>query len=122
MFKRVNWLKMWLLGVVTLGIYRIVVWCKMIRNQNKMAKLLEDKRVMGYIGVWLLSIVTCGIFLYVWNFLMIRQQKSLADAKGIALFPTENTFLLWLLMLLPVFKCYVVCKNYNQLCAAFEEC
>lgn len=122
MFKRINWLVMWLVGTVTLGIYKIVAWYQMTKHQNRMAQMLGDKKVMGYIGVVLLSIVTCGIFLHIWNFLFIRQQQSLAQAKGIDLFPTENTFLLWLLLYVPVLKFYVLCSNYNKLCDVYEEC
>ena len=122
MFKRMNWLVMWLVGAVTLGVYRIVGWCIMTKNQNRMAQMMGEKKVMGYIGVLLLSLVTCGIFLLVWSFLFVKQQQILADAKGIELRPTSNAFLLWLLCYVPVLKFLFVCQNYNKLCEVYEEC
>lgn len=121
MFKRINWLAMWLLGAVTFGIFEIVMWFRITKQQNEMAERLGEKRVMNYIAVFLLGCVTCGIVPLIWCLLFFKQQKNLAEAKGIDLFPTTNAFVLWILMLVPVFRYYVLCTNHNKLCDVFEE-
>ena len=112
---------MWLLGFVTLFIYRVIQRARMTNQQNEMAERLGEKRVMNYIAVLLLGIVTCGIVPLIWSMLFCRQQKILAEAKGVDLFPVQSWFGRWLLMLVPGFKFYVLCTNHNKLCDAFED-
>jgi len=120
MFKRINWLVMWLVGAVTLGIYGIIAWYTMTKQQNEMAEQIGEKKVMGYIGVFFLTIVTCGIFNLIWMFLFMKQQKALADAKGVKLAPVDKPIVLWLLMFVPIYSFYVLCDNHNKLCDAYE--
>ncbi len=121
MFKRINWLVMWLVGAVTLGIYQIIAWYRMTAQQNEMAERIGEKKVLNFIVVLLLGVVTCGIVPLIWLFMFCKQQKMLAEAKGIDLFPTSNAFLLWLLTLVPIFKFYVLCDNHNKLCEVYGE-
>ncbi len=121
MFKRINWLIMWLVGVVTLGIYQIIAWYRMTKQQNVMAKRIGEKKIMNFIVVLLLGIVTCGIVPLIWSIGFCKQQKALAAAKGINLFPVSNTFVLWLLLIVPIFKHYVVCTNHNRLCEVYQD-
>ena len=120
MFKRVNWLVMWLVGAVTLGIYRIVAWYQMTKQQNRMAEQIGEKQIMGYIGVFFLNIVTCGIFNLFWMYQFVKQQKALADAKGVELTPVGTPIVLWLLMFVPIYSFYVLCTNHNKLCDVYE--
>lgn len=121
MFKRINWLVMWLVGVVTFGIYQIIAWYQMTKQQNEMAERIGEKKVLNYIVVFLLGLVTCGIVPLIWSLMFCKQQKMLAEAKGIDLFPTSNAFLLWLLTFVPIFKFYVLCTNHNKLCDVYED-
>ena len=121
MFKRANWLFMWLIGAVTLGIYQIVGWCRMCKQQNMMAERLGEKKVMHFLIALVLGALTCGIVPVFWLLAFCKQQKILAQAKGIDLFPTSNAFLLWLLTFVPILRIFIACTNHNKLCDVFEE-
>ena len=121
MFKRVNWLAMWLISMVTLGIYKVIVWYRMTKQQNEMAARMGEKKVLNYIVVLLLGTVTGGIFTVIWLLFFCKQQKNLAMAKGIDLTPSSKTFVRWLLMLVPVYKYYMVCRNHNMLCEVYQD-
>ncbi len=118
--KRINWLVMWLVGAVTLGIYQIIAMCRMTRQQNELAERLGEKKVMNFLFVFLLGCITCGIVPLIWMLGFCKQQRMLAEAKGIDLYPTSNAFLLWLISFVPIFKFYVLCGNHNKICDVFE--
>ena len=118
--KRLNWIMMWLVGIVTLGIYKIYAFYTMNQQQNKMAEQLGEQKLMNFIGVFFLGLVTCGIFPLVWMYQFMKQQKTLADAKGVQLAPCDNPILLWLLMIVPIYSIYVVCDNHNKLCDVYD--
>lgn len=119
--KRLNWIVMWLVGFVTLGIYSVYAWYMMGKQQNEMAAQLGEQKLMNFIGAFFLGFVTCGIFPLVWLYQFMKQQKALADAKGIQLTPSQSPMLLWLLMIVPIYSNYVVCENHNKLCDVYEE-
>ena len=121
MFKRMNWLVMWLVGAVTLNIYAIYAWYTMGKQQNRMAAQLGERPLMNYIAVFFLGFVTCGIVPLVWLYQFMKQQIVLAQAKGVELTPCKNPIALWLLMIVPIYSLYVVCANHNKLCGAYEE-
>ena len=121
MFMRANWLFMWLLGIVTLGIYQIVLWCRMSKQQNVMAQRLGEKKIMHFLIAFVLGLLTCGIVPVIWLLLFCKQQRILAEAKGIELFPTNNAFLLWILTFVPILRIFIGCNNHNKLCDVFEE-
>ena len=116
--KHISWLKFWLLGYVTFGIYPIVCWCRLTKQQNKMAKSINGKTILGFIASWLLGCVTFGIVPIVWIFQFCKQQITLAEAKGVRLV-THNTFLLFILLCVPIYSFVVLCGNHNKLVDAY---
>ena len=121
MFKRFNWLTLWLIGTVTAGIYHVIAMRRLTKQQNEMADRLGDDKVMGYIGVILLGFITCWIVPLVWTFRFCKQQAYLAQAKGVETIGGGKPFLMWLFMLIPVLRSWVVCTNHNRLCDVYEE-
>ena len=118
--KRYNWITCLILSVVTCGIYQLIFWYKLAKQHNEMAEQVGAKKIMGFVGVFLLSFVTCGIFPLVWYFQYAKQQIALAEAKGVALAPTSNPIVLWLITFVPIYSFYAICDNHNKLCDAYE--
>ena len=121
MYKRINWLAMWLIGFCTCGIYALVNWIKLGRQQNEMAQKVGAPVRMHYLAAFLLGFVTLGIMWLVWAYQFGKQQKILAEVKGVDLTPTQSDFWRWVLLLVPGYRYYMICKNHNLLAQAFEE-
>ena len=58
--------KMIFLGLVTLGIYPMVIYSKIITELNILASRYDGKRTMPFFGMLMLAPVTMGIYAYVW--------------------------------------------------------
>ena len=120
LMKKFNWIKTLLLNVVTCGIYSFYWWYKMAKQQNEMAEQVGVKKIMGFIPAFLLGCVTCGIFLTVWYFLFMKQETALAEAKGVSLVPSNNTFVMFLMVFVPIYGFYAICTSSNNLVDAYE--
>lgn len=59
-------LKMILLGLVTLGIYPVVIWSRIVTEVNIAASRYDGRRTMSYFGMVMLSPITLGIYGLVW--------------------------------------------------------
>lgn len=120
MFKRFNWIVVWLVGAVTCTIYTLYAWFTMGKNQNKMAEQVGVATTMNFIVAFLLGCVTLGIVPLVWMYKFCKQQVALAEAKGVELAPTKSPIVLWLLLFVPIYSFYMLCSNYNKLAEAYE--
>ena len=120
-YKSFNWILAIVLNYVTCGIYSFVLCWIMSTNNNKQAEYYGVKKKMHFGVAVLLGFVTCGIVPLVWYFLFCAQQVELAKASGAKVTPTENGFLLGLLMFVPFYSFYVMCTNYNNTIAAGNE-
>ncbi len=120
-FKSFNWILAIVLNYVTCGIYSMVMWWIMSSNNNKQAEYYGVKKCIHFGWSILLGCVTCGIFPIVWMFLFNKQQVEIAKASGAKVTPTENSFLLGILMFVPFYSFYVLCTNYNRTIAAGNE-
>lgn len=58
--------KMFFLGILTLGIYPLVIWCRIVTELNIAASRYDGKRTMSYLGMTMLSPITLGIYALVW--------------------------------------------------------
>ena len=48
MYKRVSGASFWLLGYVTFGIYPLVIWGRITKNMNKMARKVGEKTISSF--------------------------------------------------------------------------
>lgn len=63
-----NFWKIWLLSIVTFGIYGIIVWSRIVKDVNTLASPYDKRHTMHYcIMVFLLSWTTLGIYPLIWN-------------------------------------------------------
>ena len=98
--------KIWLLCLVTLGIYSIVFWLAMGKETNVACK--EDgKHTRGFWGTIGLSIITLGIYAVVWickwlnreySYLQRHNHKGILSGSGFLLY----FFIILVVDLLPV--------------------
>lgn len=112
--KKFNWILAFVLNFVTCGIYTLYLWIVMTKNSNKMAEAKGIKKIVGFIPVIFLTIITFGIFSIIWLYLFQKQQVAIAKAYGVQTAPTESPFLLFILMIVPIYSFYVLCDNYNR--------
>ena len=113
--KKYEWWKVFLLSMVTFGIYGIVWWYQMTEAHNEMAKKYGVEEIKGYIIALLLGIITCGIYTIIWTIKFMDQNVKLLHAQGKTAAPTETPALLWLITYVPIYSYIVVCDNHNKL-------
>ena len=53
-------------GIITVGIYPLVVQCKLSREINTIASKYDHRNTMHYLAAALLSLITSGIFGLIW--------------------------------------------------------
>lgn len=61
-----SWVKMTLLGILTLGIYPAVIWSRMVTELNLAASRYDGERTMPFFAMSILSPFTLFIYLFVW--------------------------------------------------------
>ena len=88
-------LKMLLLGLVTFGIYDIVIWCKIVTELNVVASRYDGRRTMPYFAMTSLAAITLGILPLVWFHNMCERIGNELDRRGIDYKFGVSTFWLW---------------------------
>lgn len=112
--RKFNWVKCFILSLVTFGIYDLCVFAVMARNSNKIAEARGVNTIRAYIPSFLLGIVTCGVMYIIWSIQFMRQQVAIANACGTKTAPVQSAGLLFLLGFVPVYRWIVLCDNYNR--------
>ncbi len=120
MFKKQEWWKVFLLSVVTGGLYCTYYWYAIYRDVNKMENNSEESNSVSYILYLLLDIFTGSLAGLV--FMMIYYKKACAIAKknSITLKP-RSVIIYALIMYVPILSFVVLVKNHNKLIDAYEK-
>lgn len=118
--KKYNWITVLLLGIVTCGIYGLIVNYNIVENNNKIAEEKGEETIKGLIIAILLGCVTCGIYYIFWLYKFYKQQVAIAEKSGVQVAPINNPIVLLLLTYVPVYGTYVLCDNYNRTIEANE--
>ena len=120
MYKRISGVKFWLLNAITFGIYGIVIWARMSKQQNKMAEEIGEKTIMGYIPALLLGCITFGIVSFIWIIKFFIQASKLNAAKNAGIAPA-NGFVMFIMSFIPIYSFFWVANAHNKLCDAYER-
>ena len=87
--------KMFFLGIITLGIYPIVIWSRIVTELNIAASRYDGKRTMPYFAMVTLAPITLGIYALVWmhKFCHRIRDESVRRNTGADFSPSD--FWLW---------------------------
>lgn len=87
--------KMFFLGILTLGIYPIVIWSRIVTELNIVASRYDGKRTMPYFAMVILAPITLGIYALVWmhKFCHRIRDESVRRNTGADFSPSD--FWLW---------------------------
>ncbi len=88
-------LKMILLGLVTFGIYDIVIWCKVVTELNVAASRYDGRRTMPYLAMIMLMPCTLGIVSFVWYHNICDRIGNELRRRGMDYKFSASTFWLW---------------------------
>lgn len=86
---------MFWLGLLTSGIYPMVIYCRIVEELNMVASAHDGKRTMQFPFVGILTGLTCGIYFYVWLHQMCERMGQELQRRGIAYKFGASTFWLW---------------------------
>ena len=89
------WWKMLLLGLVTFGIYPLVIYSKIITELNIAASRYDGERTMSYFGMVYLAPVTLGIYPIVWMHTLSNRIGAEVSRRGYDYKFSASDFWLW---------------------------
>ena len=123
--KRGLW-KMILFGLLTLGIYPVVIWSRMVTELNLAASRYDGKRTMPFFAMTMLSPVTLGIFSFVWMHRFCRRIGDELDRRNLGYKFGPSTFWLWnvlgtLILVGPFIFVHKLMKAMNKINGDFNR-
>ena len=87
--------KMIFLGLLTLGIYPVVIWSRLVTELNIAASRYDGKRTVSYFGACLLTPITLSIFAWVWMHKLCNRIGAELERRDIGYQFGASTFWLW---------------------------
>lgn len=87
--------KMFFLGILTLGIYPLVIWCRIVTELNIAASRYDGERTNSYLGMCALGPVTLMIYPFVWSHGLCRRIGTELKRRGIGYEFGPKAFWLW---------------------------
>lgn len=114
------------LTIITCGIYGLVFLYSMIQDVNTVCDG-DGEHTRGLLSLILLSLVTCGIYSFYWYYCLGNRLANNASRYGMSFQENGTTVLLWLVIgsllcgLGTWVATYIIIKNCNQLCAAYNR-
>ena len=91
--------KMIFLGIVTLGIYPLVIWSRLVSEVNLVASRYDGQRSMPFLGMVMLSPLTLGIHSLVWMNKLCNRIGSELQRRCISYNFGAKDFWLWAFLL-----------------------
>ena len=115
-----------LLTIITCGIYGYYFVYTMARDVN-VACEGDGEQTSGLLVFILLSFITCGFYAYYWYYKLGNRLCANAPRYGMAFQENGTTILLWCVVGLiacgigPFVGMYILIKNTNAICAAYNR-
>ena len=118
--------KMFFLGLITLGIYNVVIFTKMATDLNIVASRYDGRRTMPYFAMVTLAPLTLGILPWVWNHNMCDRIGIELRRRNINYKFGASTFWLWnilgsLILVGPFIYTHKLMKAMNLLCEDYNR-
>ena len=120
-------LKMIVLGLLTFGIYPIVVTAQMAEDINLIAFPYDGKKTMSYaLVLFVFTPLTLGIADLVWYARFSNRIKDELARRGIKYNFGARTFWIWyvlgsLISIGPIIYVHKLCKAVNRICADYND-
>lgn len=118
--------KMFFLGLITLGIYPVVIYSRIITELNILASRYDGKRTMPFFGMMLVAPLTLGIYAYVWFHKLCGRMGEELQRRGIDYKFGPAQFWLWnilgsFILVGPFVFTHKLMKSMNLLNKDFNE-
>ncbi len=110
MIEKKNWVTVFLLSIITCGIYGIVYFCQYAKNVNTVCEG-DGKNTKGYIVALLLSVITCGIYQWVWLYGIGSRLEQAGKRYGVN---CQSAIVYLLISFVPVYNIYYIVNNMNE--------
>ena len=116
---------MFFLGILTLGIYPVVIWSRIVTELNIVASRYDGKRTMSYFGMVMLAPITLGIHPLVWIHKFCRRIGDELNRRHLDYTFGPAAFWLWcvlgsLILVGPFVFTHKLMKSMNLLNADFN--
>lgn len=96
--KRCLW-KMILFGILTAGIYPVVIWSRLVSEVNLVISRYDGERSISFFGMVLLAPITLGIHTLVWIHKLCRRIGKELQRRSIPYSFSPSDFWLWAFLL-----------------------
>lgn len=119
--------KMIFLGIITLGIYPMVIWCRLVTELNIAASRHDGRRTMPYFAMLMLTPLTLGILPLVWMHNLCCRIGDELSYRRINYSFGPKTFWLWgvlgsLILVGPFVFTHKLMKSMNKINDDFNRC
>ncbi len=121
-----SFLKWFLLGIVTCGIYDLYFLYKLIKDVNVICAG-DGEETPGLVAYFFLSLVTAGIYAYYWFYKLGDRLQKNGPRYNLTISESGGTILLFLLINLisggigTLLAMYYIIRNTNTLSAAYNN-
>ena len=88
-------IKLWLLTIITLGIYPMVMWSRMSVEINMVASRYDGKRTMHFLWMPVVAALTLGIYMFVWLHQLCNRIGNELKRRQVNYKFSAATFWLW---------------------------
>ena len=88
-------IKMIFLGILTLGIYPMVIWSRLVGEVNMVASRYDGERSMSFFGMVMLAPLTLGIHSLVWMHKLCRRIGAELQRRRVAYTFGAKDFWVW---------------------------
>ena len=118
-------LKMFFLGLITFGIYPIVIESRISSEINIVASRYDGKRTIPFLAAFWLMYITIGIYGFVWNHKFSERIGAEIRRRGYNYSFGASDYWLWgvlgsLIIVGPFVYCYKLMKSMNMINASYN--
>ncbi|MBO5065991.1 MAG: DUF4234 domain-containing protein [Clostridia bacterium] len=118
MVKR-DWKKIWILGIITGGVYNwYVIWC--MYNDIKKMENQTNNNNMNFVLYLLLSVCTGSLFAFFVCYTYHKKALALAKTYNVEISIKSPVIFALVAMYLPIISYMIPIKNHNKLIEGYE--
>lgn len=121
-----GWLKYWFFTIITLGIYSLFWWRRLVIDVNKATSDEKGNHQIRFLWAVLFGLITFGIVLFIWQIKLMcrvygKANRENLDVRGsIAFFLISQLLLAWTIIF-PIIAFAKFCKTMNHLAVWYNQ-